>query len=126
MVIRNGYVKVSDIVASLKSLSDLTDVRSGVTSLVTSLETRKSNVTLMATRANNANTWLPLDALFAAVQEVEDPLSAMSKAKKMMILALNDADESYHMRFMQAGMCMSECVVLCDVAKTTFMRKLVE
>jgi hypothetical protein len=47
---------------------------------------------------------------------------AFKQGKKLLILALDDTDGMYNISFVQAGMKFSECIVLCEAAKQTFLR----
>ena len=63
-------------------------------------------------------------------QALKDALDCVGKegafenGKKVLILALDDSDGSYEVNFMQAGMKMSECIALCEVAKTVFLEEM--
>lgn len=45
---------------------------------------------------------------------------AFEHGKKILILCLDDTSDEYNVGFLQAGMKMSECNNLCDVAKAIF------
>jgi hypothetical protein len=49
---------------------------------------------------------------------------AFEKGKKVLILSLDDADDNYAISFIQAGMRMSECNSLCDIAKSLFREEM--
>ena len=49
---------------------------------------------------------------------------AFEKGSKILILALDDTEENYSISFIQGGMKMSECVGLCETAKTIFLSEM--
>jgi len=61
-------------------------------------------------------------ALESALEEVGER-GAFEHGKKILILALEEGDNKdlYKISFVQAGMKMSECLTLCEVAKTLFL-----
>ncbi len=65
----------------------------------------------------------PEQMLEEALAEIrdDDSESFFKSGKKMMVISLNTNDDEYHVSWMQAGMKMSECVALCEVAKTKFI-----
>ncbi len=71
------------------------------------------------------------DATFSSPrQSLEEALECLGKSgafkdgKKLLILGLDDADERFSVSFIQAGMKMSECLALCEVAKTLFLEQM--
>jgi len=64
----------------------------------------------------------PSQVLEAASKEIGER-GAFKNGKKLLILALDD-DGQYSVSFMQAGMKMSECLTLCEVAKTLFLSEM--
>ena len=63
------------------------------------------------------------DALNDAIKSVGKD-GAFENGRKVLILALDDTDENYAISFIQAGMKMSDCVGLCEAAKTIFLREM--
>jgi len=63
-------------------------------------------------------------------QALEDALSEIGKrgafesGKKLIVLALDDQDGQYSISYVQAGMKMSECVTLCEISKTIFLKEM--
>lgn len=49
---------------------------------------------------------------------------AFENGKKVLILALDDSDNDYSISFVQAGMKMSECLALCEVAKAVILEQM--
>ena len=80
-----------------------------------------TNIKSMADKSNNAMLTSPENVLKDALKEVQS--GKLKDSKKLIVLALDDSD-CYDVRFMQAGMKMSECVALCEVAKTMFLTEM--
>ena len=63
-------------------------------------------------------------------QALEDALSEIGKrgafenGKKLIVLALDDSDGQYSVSYVQAGMRMSECITLCEIAKSVFLKEI--
>jgi len=64
----------------------------------------------------------PKQALEDAISEIGQR-GAFMNGKKLLILGLDD-DGGFQVSFIQAGMKMSECVSLCEVAKTIFLSEM--
>lgn len=65
------------------------------------------------------------------VQLLEDELERWNspewkdeQRKKAVILYLDDDDNEYDVGWSQAGLKMSECVALCDIAKNVFKKEM--
>jgi hypothetical protein len=76
----------------------------------------------MANKTGNAMMQTPEQALQVALTDIGKH-GAFKEGKKLLILALDD-NEQYSVSFIQAGMKMSECLTLCEVAKTIFLTKM--
>ena len=64
----------------------------------------------------------PKQVLEDALEEIElNETGGFKDCKNLMVLALNNDDGQYSVSFIQAGMKMSECLTLCDVAKSIFL-----
>lgn len=67
--------------------------------------------------------------MHTAKQALEEALADLAEGEflenhdKILVLALNDSD-GYDVRFIQAGMKMSQCLTLCEVAKTIFLSEM--
>ena len=48
----------------------------------------------------------------------------IKKAKKMLIIALDDSDGQFNLAWQNAGMKASECVVVAEAVKQTFLKVL--
>jgi len=84
---------------------------------------KKSNVTKMGSVANNAIMISPRQALEDAIEALGKQ-NAFKDGKKIMIIALDESDGEYSISFIQAGMRMSECIALCEIAKSVFMEEM--
>lgn len=49
---------------------------------------------------------------------------ALKAGKKVLILGLDDTDGQFSIGWFQAGMKMSECLALCEAAKTQFLKEM--
>jgi glucan biosynthesis protein len=77
------------------------------------------DVISMANKMNDGSFHTPKQALEEAISEIGKS-GAFKEGKKVLVLALDD-NGGYNISFIQAGMKMSECVSLCEVAKTLFL-----
>ena len=77
----------------------------------------------MARATNNAALASPKEVLEEALDCVgkEGPLK---NGTKIVIMCLDDTSGDYDVGFLQAGMRMSECLALADVAKVVFMEEM--
>jgi hypothetical protein len=76
----------------------------------------------LANKTNDGTKQSPEQALSTALDDL-GKYGAFEKGKKLLILALDDTD-GYSVSFIQAGMKMSECLTLCEVAKTLFLSEM--
>ncbi len=83
----------------------------------------ENNVVSMADAACDGTLWSQRQALECALEDVGKN-GAFKKGKKLLIFALDESDGDYSVSFVQAGMKMSECVALCEVAKSVFLREM--
>lgn len=82
-----------------------------------------SDVISLANKTGDAAFQSPKQALEDALNDI-GKRGAFENGKKLLILALDDNDEEYNVSFIQAGMKMSDCVGLCEVAKTIFLKNM--
>lgn len=82
----------------------------------------KDKVVSLSKITGDAGFDSPEQVLRDAIKEI-GRRGAFENGKKLLILALDDNNQ-YSVSFMQAGMKMSECVTLCEVAKTIFLREM--
>lgn len=76
-------------------------------------------ITSLSLKANNGKMNSPEFALNDALGNI-GVAGAFKNGKKILILSLDDTDGQYNISFVQAGMSMSECNNLCDIAKAVF------
>ncbi len=82
------------------------------------------NIISMSKKTGDAGMSSPREVLEDALIEVEKKESgAFKDCQKLLVLALDDNDQ-YVVSFIQAGMKMSQCVALCEVAKTIFLTEM--
>ena len=77
------------------------------------------DVVSMARAASNGTMQTPEQALQDALNDIGKN-GAFKNGKKLLILALDESDEKYQISWIQAGMKMSQCVALCEIAKSLF------
>jgi len=74
---------------------------------------------------DNGKMRSPEDALKDALTMIGDEDGGtFEKGKKLLIICLDTANEQYAINWVQAGLSMSECISLCEVAKTTFLTEM--
>lgn len=77
----------------------------------------------MAEKSGNSKH-LDISGALLDASEMIGKKGAFENGKKVLILALDDIDGNYSVSFVQAGMKMSECISLCEVAKTIFLEQM--
>jgi len=80
------------------------------------------NIVRMSEKLGDGTFQTPEQALQDALDNIGKH-GAFESGKKILILALDD-DGKYNISFIQAGMKMSECVGLCEIAKTLFLTEM--
>ncbi len=74
---------------------------------------------------NNGKIMSPRELLEDALEMMDNEEDNEFKiANKMVILVLDDTDGCYNVHWAQAGMLMSQCAMLCEVGKVTFLDEL--
>jgi len=81
------------------------------------------NVISLAKKTDSAAYVSIEDALREAIDDIGKN-GAFKNAKKILILAVDDTNENFDVSFIQAGMKMSQCVTVCEVAKAIFLRSM--
>lgn len=79
------------------------------------------DVKSMCEHSNNGCLRSPVEALDSAKEEYS---LGNIKGKKVLILCLDDDEDQYSVSFIQAGMKMSQCVSLCEIAKDLFKEEM--
>lgn len=83
----------------------------------------KLKVVELGKATNNGKVRSPESVLLDALEFVRDKEGAFS-GSKILIIALDTDNDNYLTSWIQAGMKMSECLALCEVAKTVFLTNL--
>ena len=65
----------------------------------------------------------PEDCINDALSNLKDHES-LKNVKKCMVIMLDDSNEEYSVAWFQSGMKMSQCVSLCEVAKSQFLSEM--
>lgn len=83
------------------------------------------NVVSMANALCDGTLQTPEQALQDALKDIGQR-GAFKHGKKLLILALDEGEQGdkYEISFIQAGMKMSQCVSLCEVAKSLFLSEM--
>lgn len=77
----------------------------------------------LAEKSGNGKNWSIEDALKSAIDDIGKN-GALKNGKKVLILALDDTDKNFSVSFIQAGLNMSQCLTVCEVAKTIFLQQM--
>jgi len=77
----------------------------------------------MAQALNDGTMQSPKDALNSVLKLIGED-GVLKKSKKILIICLDDTDNQYNVKFEQAGLNMSQCTALCEIAKTIFLREM--
>ena len=64
----------------------------------------------------------PEHMLLEALEEVRN--GRWDNRKKMLVLTVDEENNSYRVNWMQAGMHMSQCLTMCEVAKALFLKEM--
>lgn len=85
-----------------------------------------STVKRLSEFTNSASFVSPVQACEDAIKELTETNRGAfnTGCKKLLILALDETDGQFKVSFIQAGMKMSECVAVCDIAKGIFKREM--
>ena len=81
------------------------------------------DVISMANKLRDATLQTPEQALEDALKDIGE-LGAFKDGKKILIIGLDETDGKYDVSFIQAGMKMSECLALVEVAKIIFLKEM--
>ena len=76
----------------------------------------------LADAANSGTHRSPENMLEEALKEVRE--GQWAARKRMLVITVDEEDDSYVVNWMQAGMKMSQCVALCEVAKVKFLTEM--
>ena len=76
----------------------------------------------LSKEANNGKMRTPIDSLEEAIEDFKN--GELKGYNKILIIPLKASNEIYDVTFIQAGMTMSECIALIEIAKTTFLKEM--
>ena len=79
----------------------------------------------LAKESGNGKLQSPEGALKDALSYIGED-GAFKNGKKLIIICLDEGEKTdeYHISWVQAGMKMSQCVTLCEVAKMSFLEEM--
>lgn len=84
-----------------------------------------TNIIDIGKKLNDAGYTSPKQALEEAILSLgKEGEGAFYKGNKLVILCLDDTDGQYHVTYINAGMKMSQCVSVCEVAKQIFLKEM--
>jgi len=81
------------------------------------------NVKSFGRETGQGNLMTPLETL----EDVKDSIGkqgALEHGKKMMVICLDDTDSNFSISWFQCGLTMSQCISLCEVAKSKFLKEM--
>ena len=78
-----------------------------------------NNIISLSIAADSGMHRSPETMLLEALEAVRS--GSWSNRKKMLVLTVDEENESYIVNWMQAGMKMSQCLTLCEVSKMKFL-----
>ncbi len=81
------------------------------------------SITSLGKFSNNGKLYSPEETLKDALSDV-GVQGALKDGKKCLVLALDESNGEYKINFYQAGMKMSECMALCEIAKSLFLEQM--
>ncbi len=86
---------------------------------------RKDNIVNLGRRFNSGLLATPEMILLDSLNDVGKK-GALKDGKQILIIALDrgKSGDDYSLSFNQAGMRMSDCIALCDIAKTLFLTEM--
>ncbi len=82
-----------------------------------------SNVKSIGSASGDATMMRPDDALQDAINSIGKE-GALEHGNKVLVLGLDDTQENFRISFFQAGMTMSQCLAVCEAAKTLFLKEM--
>jgi len=82
-------------------------------------------VVSLAKKSGSGKLRTPKEALEEALNYI-DQEGAFKAGKKLLIICLDEGikTDEYHVSWVQAGMKMSQCVTLCEVAKMSLLEEM--
>lgn len=84
----------------------------------------EDKVVLLGNAINDGRRVTPRQALEDALKDLDDPDCDFAKGDKLLVISLDTTNDNYNVRWIQAGMNMSECIALTEIAKVTFLQQM--
>lgn len=75
-------------------------------------------------KSEDSNHWSVEDALKEALRLIQSQESGFGKCSKVVILGLDSKDGNYNVNFVRAGVKSSDCISICRVAETIFLKEM--
>ena len=82
---------------------------------------KRSKISYIADKTGNSSDWTVTQMLQDALADETIIDGTFDKA---VLIKLNDKNGDYHVGFSQAGLSMSECLALADIAKDLFKEQM--
>lgn len=67
--------------------------------------------------------YTPEQTLQSAIDDI-GKFGALEKGKKLIIVCVDETEDCYRVTWYQCGMKMSQCLALCEVAKSKFLEEM--
>ena len=80
-------------------------------------------ITRISNKGNSSMMSSPEQALQDALDYIGKK-GAFKEGKKLLVLCLDESNGEYIISYVQAGMKMSECATLCEIAKSSFLKEM--
>ena len=82
-----------------------------------------SNIESIGRASGDGTMMRPEDTLKDALDSIGKE-GSLKNGNKVLVLALDDTHENFNITFFQAGMTMSQCLAVCETAKSIFLREM--
>lgn len=79
------------------------------------------NITHIGSKTEDSTHYNTIQVLESVISQIKN---GELECNKLLVLTLDDTDGQYNTTFTQGQMSMSECISLCDISKTLFMREM--
>lgn len=81
------------------------------------------NIKSFARETENGKLMTPKETLNDVIDSIGKK-GALKNGKKMIVLCLDDTESNFNLTWFQCGMSMSQCITLCEVAKSKFLKEM--
>jgi hypothetical protein len=82
-----------------------------------------SKITSIGSASGDGAMMRPEDTLQDAINSIGKE-GALENGNKVLVLGLDDTQDNFNITFFQAGMSMSQCLAVCEAAKTLFLKEM--